>query len=192
MNDNHPSDEELMAKVMAGDDGAVEALYDRYATAVMGLAFKIVHDRALAEEIVQETFWRVWDNCDQFSGQRGHFRSWMFRIAHNLAIDMWRRRKVRPQPAQSEQEVRELNQRPASEPGVAEATWIAIQRQRVRNALDVLPAEQRTVIELSYFEGLTRKEIATVTETPLGTVHTRARLALHKLREALSTTPVED
>jgi len=98
------SDEQLMVRAAHKDPAALELLYDRYAPAVMGLALKMIGDRALAEEVVQETFWRVWRNADSFREQRGSFPAWLFGIARNLTIDMCRRRKVRPQPARDDAE----------------------------------------------------------------------------------------
>jgi RNA polymerase sigma-70 factor (ECF subfamily) len=109
----------------------------------------------------------------------------MFSIARRLAIDALRRQKVRPQPARDEAEKHKLATRPMPGPQVDEAAWLAIESQRVRAALDTLAPEQGRVLELAYFEGLTRQEIARLTGEPLGTIHTRARLGLQKLRTIL-------
>jgi RNA polymerase sigma-70 factor (ECF subfamily) len=179
-------DEELMARVVGGDPTAFETLYDRYAPAVLGTLIKILQDRPLAEELLQETFWRVWDKAKTFAEERGSFRAWVFSIARRLAIDTIRRQKVRPQPARDDKEALELSMRPNPGPTVDEAAWIAIESRRVRAALERLSPEQFQVLEMAYFEGLTRQEIASVTGEPLGTVHTRARLGLQKLRAILS------
>jgi RNA polymerase sigma-70 factor (ECF subfamily) len=178
-------DEDLMARVVGGDSAAFEALYDRYAPAVLGTLIKILQDRALAEELLQETFWRVWDKATTFADERGSFRAWMFSIARRLAIDAIRRQKVRPQPVRDNNEELRLAMRPNPGPAVDEAAWIAIENQRIRAALERLSPEQFRVLELAYFEGLTRQEIARLTGEPLGTVHTRARLGLQKLRMIL-------
>lgn len=180
------SDENLMTQVTQNDSTALEMLYDRYAAAIMGVAYRVVYDRALAEEIVQETFWRVWQNRDTFEQQRGSFKSWLFGIARNLAIDVWRRHQVRPQVVQNEQDERQLERSPDTNPPVMETVDLNLQSQKVRDAMAVLPPEQQEVIELAYFGGLTRQEIAKETGNPLGTVHTRARLALKKLYDVLS------
>jgi RNA polymerase sigma-70 factor (ECF subfamily) len=91
------TDEQLIARTVRGDVAAFELIYDRYAPTVMGLALRVVADRALAEEVVQETFWRVWRNAASFQGQRGAFAGWLLGITRNLAIDVCRRRSVRPQ-----------------------------------------------------------------------------------------------
>lgn len=180
------SDETLMAQVAEGDSAALETLYDRYASAVMGLAMKMLNERAAAEEVVQETFWRVWYGARSFRPEQSHFSAWMFRITRNLCIDRWRRWRVRPEVAldiSDDYEDRLPSTRPEDQPD--EAAWVSARRTQIRQALAVLPQAQRKVIELAYFWGLTRQQISRVLDLPLGTVHTRARLALDKLRDAL-------
>jgi RNA polymerase sigma-70 factor (ECF subfamily) len=186
------TDDELMARMAADDRRALEDLYDRHAATVMGLAVRIVDDRGLAEEIVQETFFRVWKQSVSFDGARGQVTTWLFGIARNLAIDALRRRKVRPQPLQHETEVTQLDllTDPADDP--ADIAWTALAYERVRQAMAELPLDQRRVLELAYFDGLTRQEIAQQLDAPLGTVHTRARLALGKLRDALADAGLGD
>ncbi len=178
-------DEALMASVVAGDSAAFEELYDRYAPAVLGMLVKMLQDRPLAEEVLQESFWRVWEKAHSFSEERGSFRTWIFSIAKRQAIDTIRRQKVRPQAVRDEAEELKLATQPNPGPAVDEAAWIAIESQKVRAALEKLSPEQVQVIELAYFEGLTRQEISQMTGDPLGTVHTRARLGLQKLRSLL-------
>jgi RNA polymerase sigma-70 factor, ECF subfamily len=98
------SDEILVSQVARGSPAALEVLYDRYASRVLGLSLKIIGDQALAEDILQETFWRVWQSAATFQSQLGPFTGWLFRIARNLAIDAYRRRNVRPQAVISAQE----------------------------------------------------------------------------------------
>lgn len=179
------ADEQLMAKVVAGDSAALETLYDRYAASLMGVVLRIVKERTVAEEIVQETFWRVWDKADSFAADRGKFSTWMYSIGRRLAIDYTRRQKIRPQAARSEAEEEIMLREPDGESNVVETAVLHFEQERVRSALTVLSPEQFEVIELAYFKGLTRQEIAQATDTPLGTVHTRARLGLQKLRSAL-------
>lgn len=179
------SDEQLMTYIAQGRETALAALYDRYATAVMGLAFKVVHDRAIAEEIVQETFYRVWDKSLSFHEHKGNFTSWLFRIARNLAIDNLRRQKVRPQAIESETENEYVQRTSVAKANVAEAAWTSIKQEQIQTAVTQLPEEQRQVIELAYFGGMTRREIAAETGVALGTIHTRARLALQKLQQVL-------
>jgi len=90
------SDEVLAARVAQGDKTAFETLYDRHASMILGITLRITGERVVAEDVVQETFWRMWQSADTFQPERGPFTAWLFRIARNLAIDMYRRRNVRP------------------------------------------------------------------------------------------------
>ena len=183
MTSDYQSDEQLIAMVLRGDASAHEALFDRYGAVVMGLAYRITGDRALAEEVVQESFWRLWRKADSFQSERGSFPSWFFSIARNLSIDAIRRQKNQAMTTNEAEHIVEQVADPAAD--VPEAAWLGTQYQHVRAAVAELPAEQRDVIEMAYFRGMTRQEIARSTGEPLGTIHTRARLALQKLREAL-------
>ncbi|MGH2538073.1 MAG: RNA polymerase sigma factor [Candidatus Promineifilaceae bacterium] len=185
------SDEELMAQVAGGDEGALEALYDRYASAALGLAVRLLSDRGAAEDVMQEAFLRVWRHAGSFRAERGSFTKWLFSITHRLAIDSLRRFSSRPEPARDEREMERLLAAPDAGANVAEDARLEIERGRVRAALTGLPPEQKQVIVLAYFQGLTRQEIAQVTGAPLGTVHTRARLGLQKLRLALEPETAE-
>lgn len=186
------SDEVLASQVARGSSTALEALYDRYASAVFGVALKVIGDQAGAEDVLQETFWRVWKSASTFQSQRGSFTSWMFRIARNLAIDAYRRRNVRPQAvADSVRGEPALEQLPDPAMDVAEQAQSMLMNRQVRTALASLPGVQRQVIEMAYFYGMTRQEIAEVTGEALGTIHTRARLALQKLREELDREEFE-
>ena len=184
------SDEQLIAQVARGDTAAYETLYDRYCSAVMGLALKITGDRSLAEEVVQETFWRVWRKADLFQTQRGAFTSWFFGITRNVSIDVLRRQKTQIQPVEETEQIIEQAVDPSM--NVPEAAWLREKHQQMQAAIATLPNEQRNVIEMAYFRGLTRQEIAQATGEPLGTIHTRARLALQKLREELQMQGFEE
>lgn len=179
------SDEQLAARIYGGDEAALATLYDRYATAVMSVAWRVVQNRSEAEDIVQEVFWRVWQNASQYQAQRGSFKNWLLRIARNQAIDIVRRRKVRPQVVETEEQQAQLEQQPNWAADTANEAAQNLVYQDVATAVSSLPQEQATIIRLAYFGGLTRQEIAQQTETPLGTVHTRARLALKKLGQQL-------
>ncbi len=179
-----------MAKVVAGDSTALETLYDKYAASLMGVVLRIVNERAVAEEIVQETFWRVWDRANGFDAGRGKFSTWMYSIGRRLAIDYTRRQKIRPQAARSEAEEEIMLREPDEDTNVVESADLHLEQERVRTALSVLSPEQYEVIELAYFKGLTRQEIAQAIDTPLGTIHTRARLGLQKLRSVLQAAGV--
>jgi RNA polymerase sigma-70 factor (ECF subfamily) len=184
------SDEQLIAQVARGDTAAYETLYDRYCSTVMGLALKITGDRSLAEEVVQETFWRVWRKADLFQTQRGAFTSWFFGITRNLSIDVLRRQRTQIQPVEETEQIIEQAVDPSM--NVPEAAWLREKHQQMQAAIATLPNEQRNVIEMAYFRGLTRQEIAQATGEPLGTIHTRARLALQKLRDELQMQGFEE
>ena len=191
-NDKGLSNEILIARVASGDASALEVLYDLHAAAVLGISFRIIGDRIAAEDVLQETFWRVWQSAITYQAQRGSVTSWLFRIARNLAIDAYRRRSVRPQAITEMTDTDPiLDQLPDPNVDVVEQTETSLHARQVRNALAALPREQRQVIELAYFYGMTRQEIAEATGEALGTIHTRARLGLQKLREELESLEFE-
>jgi len=181
------SDDQIMRSIVRRDETALELLYDRFASAVMGLALKMLGSRPAAEEIVQETFWRVWNKADTYQSDRGSVLSWIFGIAHNLCVDYLRRIRADEMSV----EVGNLINQPDPGVNVFESASLSMQGQQVRAALEELPPEQREVIELAYFAGLTRQEISQKTGVPLGTVHTRARLGLQKLHAALLAGGIE-
>jgi RNA polymerase sigma-70 factor, ECF subfamily len=186
------NDETLAARVAQGDSAALEALYDRYASTVLGVALKVLGDQGMAEDVLQETFWRVWRSAATFQAQRGSFTSWLFRITRNLAIDAYRRRNVRPHVVTDAEDSESVfDQTPDPDADVAEQTQTILKHRQVRNALTSLPQVQRQVIELAYFYGMTREEIAEATGEALGTIHTRARSGLQKLREELENEKFE-
>lgn len=191
MSANLVSDADLMARVAEHDKRALEQLYDRYSAAAMGLALKMIGERNTAEEIVQEAFWRVWKRASTFELQRGQFTAWLFGIVHNLAIDEMRRRRVRPNTVSTDAEDDSILELPDHEVDVAESAFQLVTGEQVRLAMRELPDAQRSVIELAYFEGLTHQEIAARLDEPIGTIHTRARLALQKLRETLLPLQVD-
>jgi RNA polymerase sigma-70 factor (ECF subfamily) len=186
------SDEECVAQMMAGVPGALEILYDRYAAAVMGLAYRIIQDTAMAEDVVQETFWRVWRNAASFREERGSFTGWMFTIARNICLDRLRRLKANIATGINEAESLALEEQEDLLINTAETALREIKHQKVRAAMLMLPPEQVEVIEMAFFQGLSRQEISKKLETPLGTIHTRARLALQKLRALLVDQGFED
>jgi RNA polymerase sigma-70 factor (ECF subfamily) len=185
-------DETLVTRVARGDSAALEALYDRYASRVLGLSIRIVGDQSLAEDLLQETFWRVWQSASTYQSQLGSFTSWLFRIARNLSIDAYRRQSVRPQAWMSVNGSDPiLDETPDPDMDVAEQAQSVLVNGQVRQALASLPGVQRQVIEMAYFYGMTRQEIAEATGEALGTIHTRARLALQKLRGELERDEFE-
>lgn len=178
------SDEQLIEAVAAGDEAALGVLYDRYAKAVFSLAARITRDQSTAEEITQEVFLRLWRNAATYSTARGRFGSWLLSVAHHLAVDQVRRRQARPQAVARIDEL-VVQGLPDTRADVEEETWLSERREIIQRALAQLPPAQRQVIELAYFGGLTHVEIAARLGDPLGTVKTRMRLGVQKLRELL-------
>lgn len=187
------SDAELIGRVAQGEARALEVLYDRYSGVVFSFALRIVADRQLAEEILQEAFFRAWQQGGNFSPGRGTFITWLLSITHNLSIDEIRRRKRRPQKADSEEPEQVLAAVPDTGAGanVEGEVWLGALRDTIGQALAQLPAAQRQAIEMAYFQGLTQREIAEALGEPLGTIKTRMRLGLQKLREGLGSDGAE-
>jgi RNA polymerase sigma-70 factor (ECF subfamily) len=185
------SDAELIGRVAEGEAHALEVLYDRYSRIVLGFAQRIVGDRQLAEELLQEVFFRVWQQAASFSHERGNFGTWLLSITHNLAIDELRKRRRRPQKADSEDPETILAAMADTGTDVEDEVWLGALRTTMVQALGFLPAAQREAIELAYYHGLTQREIADRLGEPLGTIKTRMRLGLQKLREALGPNGLE-
>lgn len=179
------SDEALMSLVAGGDSQALEQLYGRYARVAYGLAVKILSNAEQAEDVVQEAFWRVWNRAATFQAGNGQFAPWLFGIVRNLCIDEIRRRQSRPTALQQDSDEQALLAVPDSQPDMDTLTWEAERRRLITSALAELPPDQRQVIELAYFGGLSQREIADKLNNPLGTVKTRVRLALGKLKGVL-------
>ena len=178
-------DTRLMQRVTAGDDEALAELYDRYAARVFGVCVRILSEAQMAEDALQEVFVRVWERAHLFDATRGNFLTWLMGIARNTCIDQLRRLKARPQAAEQPDEADGFSFEESLTDPASDIPEIAAVNERaalVRRALRALTPEQRQVIELSYFRGLTRREIARKLNWPEGTVHTRARLALQALR----------
>ncbi len=182
------SDAELIGRAAEGNARALEVLYDRYSSVVLSFAFRLVADRQLAEEVLQEAFFRAWQQGKAFNAGRGTFITWLLSITHNLAIDEIRKRRRRPQKAESEEPEAFLAMVADTATGanVEDEVWLGALRDTISVALRELPAAQREAIELAYYQGLTQREIADRLDEPLGTVKTRMRLGLQKLRESLS------
>jgi RNA polymerase sigma-70 factor (ECF subfamily) len=181
----------LIAAISAGNSRALEALYDRYSAIVYRMALRVVKSQELAEDIVQEVFWRVWRRSSSFERDRGKVAQWLFGIAHNLCIDELRRMRSRPVSVYEDVEHPLIQQLPDDRIDVAEAALYSEQRRVISSALHQLPAAQRQAIELAYFSGLSHQEIATKLDRPLGTIKTRVRLGLHKLRLLLSSSGMQ-
>lgn len=168
---------------------ALEVLYDRYFRQCYALAVRILSNMTMAEEVVQEVFLKLWQAPNNFDQQRGRFPSWLLSVVHHRCVDELRknRRLVSGNVSLDSEEGGDdlLTRLPDTQQGPEEVAWISEQRANVRRALGILSDVQRRVIELAYFGGMTQMEIASYLGEPLGTVKTRIRLALQKLKLAL-------
>lgn len=184
---DHLSDEILLQKIAQQDSAALERLYDRHAQTVFNLIGRIVRDAAIADELLQETFWQVWQQADRYRGE-GSAAAWMYRIARNKSLDQLRRQKARPQPLETGNEADDQtvwDQLPADNAEVEPVVEQRRDSRAVRQALQEIPAEQRQCLELAYFEGMSQRQIAEHTATPLGTVKTRIKMGMEKLERFL-------
>lgn len=176
-----PSDEALLAGLASGDEEATAAFVRRFHRRVYGLAFLILGDADAASDVVQETFFRVWRHAEAFDPRRGAVGPWVLSIARNLAVDQLRLRRWSPvEPASLW-----LAAGPSGEPGPEERAIADAEAERLHRALGQLPLEQRRAVVLAAFYGRTAREISELESVPLGTVKTRIRSALLKLRAAL-------
>ena len=182
------TDEQLLHLIAEKNSAAFEVLYDRHARIVLGLILRIVHDQAVAEELLQEAFWQVWKKAGDFQGT-GAGAAWIYRIARNKGLDQLRRQKARPDTVDTDADVEVLeavtSDAAAQESPVeaqVERTW---QQQQVWEGLQAIPEDQRTVLELAYFEGMSQSQISEHLSLPLGTIKTRVRLGVEKLERLL-------
>jgi RNA polymerase sigma-70 factor (ECF subfamily) len=174
-----------MAQVAAGESQALDQLYSRYSRVAYGLALKILASAEPAEDVVQEAFWRVWNRAATFQASSGQFAPWLFGIVRNLCFDELRRRQSRPPALHGDADEQALLAVPDNQPDMDTLSWETERRRLITSALSELPPDQRQVIELAYFGGLSQREIAAKLNNPLGTVKTRVRLALAKLKGVL-------
>jgi RNA polymerase sigma-70 factor (ECF subfamily) len=177
------ADNRLVSDMAARSADALSRLYDRHAALVYGLARRIVGE-ADAEEVVQDVFAQAWRDASRYSADRATVEGWLTMMTRARAIDRLRSRRARPDVARP---VPVADVRPLADtmPDPEHVVVAQGQASLVRNALRALPAEQRDVLELAYFDGLSHSEIAARTSTPLGTVKTRLRAAVQTLRRAL-------
>jgi RNA polymerase sigma-70 factor (ECF subfamily) len=168
--------------MMAGDESALSAIYDRYSGMLFGVLTRILDDRQAAEEVLQDLFLQLWRSAAQFDSGRGSLPAWLMVIGRNRAIS--RLRGVRYREVLEEKEGDYANTF-ASDQNIEDQTAQRQLAQSLKAALATLPAEQRQALELAYFEGMTQSEIASKTGCPLGTVKTRVRTAMQSLRRIL-------
>jgi RNA polymerase sigma-70 factor, ECF subfamily len=175
------SDEDLVVRLAAHDVDALDVLYGRHARATFSLAYRLLGDREHAEDVVQECFLTLWQRPEAFTPQRGRLLSWLLGVTHHRAIDALRRLRVEGKHRQDGVEAGDAPDR-SVEADPESFAWHSQQAAMVSRALAGLPRTQREALELAYFGGLTQAEIAAVLRQPLGTVKTRIRLAMQKLR----------
>jgi len=183
-----PADPELLRRMRLGDEAALETLYARYGGLVFTLALRVVGDHDLAREVLQDTFLRSWDGRETFDPGRGRVAWWLMGIARNRAVDL-----LRSRPHQAR--LREQQLLPSGA-HAGETTYLggadaSVLRRAVIEALERLPGAQREAIELAYYGGFTQTEIAQCLGQPLGTIKTRTRDAMERLRQLLRPALIE-
>jgi RNA polymerase sigma-70 factor (ECF subfamily) len=182
-----PDDASLLRAIQAGTQDAVGDLYDRYGGQAYGLAVRITGDATAAEDAVQEAFVSLWRQAPRFDPARGQVKSWLLTIVHHKAVDIVRRRSGRPE--------RSLPDTPDAfvdeDAGPEQRAEQMIDAEAVREAVRHVPEEQRRTIEMAYYRGMTHVEIAEETGVPLGTVKSRLRIGLEKMREFLRPRVLE-
>jgi RNA polymerase sigma-70 factor, ECF subfamily len=197
----HPDDVALVREVAGGSFDALANLYDRHADAIFAVARRLTSDRGVAEEVVQDTFLALWDRADSFDPLTGSLAAWLHTIARNRTVDRLRAAGRRPQLVgstsglESDESETQILERAATAGTVVAGAAVPVgpeaayaskeTRDAIERALDGMAADERTVIVLAYREELTQTEIADRLGWPLGTVKTRTRRALRRLRDAL-------
>jgi RNA polymerase sigma-70 factor (ECF subfamily) len=179
-------DIELLTRIAQRDPSALSALYDRYARIIYGLAFKSLRSVEESEEVVLDVFAQVWKIADRYDAQKGRADTWIFTLARSRMLD--RLRKIQRTKSTTIVSMDALEIQPkADNVDLFEDVFVRERRSRVIAAMKTLPEEQRSVLELAYYQGLTQSQIVAQTGLSLGTVKTRTRLGLSKLKAALGT-----
>ena len=176
------SDEALLARLTQRDADALDALYTRYGRLAFALAYRVVGSPEAAEDVVQEAFLSVWRNAASYQQVRGQVRGWLLTVVRNRAIDSLRARESRPKAGGT---LDDLGWLVADDSDPADDALRRVEAARIREALTALPPEQRQTVELAFFSGLSYPEVAEKMGAPLGTVKSRMRLALERLRGLL-------
>lgn len=177
-------DRQLIQCVAVGDKEALEELYSRYSSSVYSLARFMLRQEALAEEASQDIFLNIWLKASSYNPERGEPRAWIMSVAHHKVVDIIRSRR-RNINMTDPKDYETLDLLPSGQMSTADEAELNLERERIRRALTILPEAQREVIDLAYFHGLSQSEIAERLGQPLGTVKTRVRLAMQKLRAEL-------
>jgi RNA polymerase sigma-70 factor (ECF subfamily) len=180
--DQNVADLDAVARMAAGDESALATLYDRHATAIYSLALRITRRPEDAEDVTQQVFTQAWRIAARYDRSRGAVAAWLLMMVRSRAIDCVRRRDSAREGTADDSQLAAI---PDPEPSVAYVVATRQQVEQVSMAMAALPDEQRRALELAYYEGLTQREIASRTSTPLGTVKTRVRTALMSLRIAI-------
>jgi RNA polymerase sigma-70 factor (ECF subfamily) len=184
MKELEPDDVTLIMLIAQAQNEAIGKLYDRYNHLVFSVAFAIIDDRTIAEEITLDVFVHVWRRASTYHADRGKVSTWLIAITRYHTIDILRRFKSHPEANSLNWDEISVQDGPAPRPP-EEQLEISLQRDRVRNAVAQLPADQRQALALAYFKGYTHLQIAEILKQPLGTIKTRIRLAMRKLKQLL-------
>jgi len=188
---NELSDEALLDAIAGGAAWAMESLYQRYSRILYSLAYRMIADHQVAEDLLQDAFIAVWKRSTSYSPQLGAARSWLISILHHRAIDYLR--KVRRRSNIQEAPLEEIEfEETIAFPDVWDEAWRNVKSSQVRAALLQIVPEQRLVIELAYFQGWTHMEIAEGTQTPLGTIKARMRLGILRLKHVLQQMGMDE
>lgn len=181
------SDEDLLALAVGGEEPAFGLLYDRHSRVAFSLAYRLLGDREAAEDLVQDAFLAVWRGSSSYSSARGSVRTWLLGILHHRGVDRLRTLAAmgRRQGALQQAELRD-----AAEPDAADQAIGRAEARDVKRALQELPGEQLRVIKLAYYGGFTHQEIAEMLDVPLGTVKSRMRLGLERIRRGVDGTEI--
>ena len=177
-------DHQLINRIASSEKDALEALYSRYSASVYSLAMYMLRQHALAEEATQEIFLNIWLKAGSFKPERGEPRSWIMSVAHHKIVDLIRARR-RTLTVTDPADYESLDLLPAKQVSTEEEVEGNLDRARIMEALSLLPNAQREVLLLAYFEGYSQSEMAKKLNQPLGTIKTRVRLAMQKLRTLL-------
>ena len=180
------ADDRLVEALARQDVGALESLYDRYGKVAYSLAYRIVGERGVAEDVVQDAFLSVWRQAKSYRPERGSAKTWLMAIVRNRSIDKLRSHASGGNPVP----IDEVPEAFGAEPGPWQQVWDELRGATVRDALERLPVEQKKSIELAYFSGYSQSEIADLMGVPLGTVKGRMRIGLQKLKAMLETPEV--